>query len=69
MFSKVPKLESFYIFTNFFGENLADGKYTIELFLYDKRGLERKLVKQIPFVVNRTSLVSPRIKRDSQIII
>lgn len=69
LFSKVPKLESFYIFTNFFGENLADGKYTIELFLYDKRGLERKLVKQIPFVVNRTSLVSPRIKRDSQIII
>ena len=69
LFSKAPKLESFYISTKFFGEKLEDGKYTIELFLYDKRGLERKLVKQIPFIVNRTSLVSPRIKRDSQIII
>lgn len=69
VFQKKPRLNNFYIFTDFFGQALPDGKYLIEIFLYDKNGLEKKCVKTISLVINRTSIASPRIKYDSQTII
>lgn len=64
-FASLPRLKEFYIFT----EPLNDGRYTIELFLYDLNGLERKMIKQIELVLNRKSLPIPKIKHDSQAII
>ena len=69
IFQKKPRLNNFYIFTDFFGQVLPDGKYLIEIFLYDKNGLEKKSVKTISLIVNRASIASPRIKYDSQTII
>lgn len=69
IFSSLPRLEKIYIFTDYNNKNLADGRYTIELFLYDKNGLERKFVKQIELNLKRASLPIPMIKYDSQKII